>query len=256
MENNIINVKDFLEQFPTPKTKVGIYLPSNFSKPYNLHLYAFLRYCAQPIQDTLETYLTNSTFNQIKNYLIQNNIYDEKQFEISLQRDTELGLITPATAEELGAEEDGYAFNYITGKRFIKLDYKILQDLLTITVKHQLAFALLCIIFTDWDTYLYYGNLENYPFYTYKTLLEKMGWPAEIDQKPRQLLANELNFIFTFGFAKPVFSQQRFSRKQPPFQVMRITQFDLTHHLIPSLKHAPQIAQLLKLTDCEVNINV
>lgn len=257
MENIRIDVKDFLDQFPIRKTKVGIYLPGNFpNKPYNLYIYTFLRYCAQPIQDTLETYLIVSTFNQIKDYLIQSEVCDEEQFNSTLTVCMELGLISSATAKELEAEEDGYAFNYLPKKRFVKIEQKALQNLLTFTVKHQLAFSLLCIFQIDWDTYLYYGNVENHSFYTYKTLLDKMGWPTEINQKPRQLLANALNFIFTFGFATPVFSQQRFSRKQSPFQVMRITEFDLTHHLTPSLNLGPQIAQLLKLTDCEDNTNV
>lgn len=257
MENIRINVQDFLNQFPIRKTKVGIYLPSNFpNKPYNLYIFAFLRYCARPIQDTLETYLATSTFNQIKDYLIQSEICNEEQFNSTLTACIELGLISSATAEELEAKEDGYAFNYLPKKRFVKIEQKTLQNLLTFTVKHQLAFSLLCIFQTDWETYLYYGNLENYPFYTYKTLLEKIGWPTEIDQKLRQLLANELNFIFTFGFSKPAFSQQRLSRKQSPFQIMRITQFDLAHSLGFSLNLGPQIAQLLKLTDCEDNTNV
>lgn len=257
MENIRINIENFLNQFPTRKTKVGIYLPSNFpNKPYNLYIFTFLRYCAQPIQDTLETYLTISTFNQIKDYLIQNEVCSEEQFNNTLTACIELGLISSATAEELGAEENGYAFNYIPKKRFVKIEQKVLQNLLVITAKHQLAFSLLCVFQTDWETYLYYGNVENYSFYTYNTLLEKMGWPTEVNQKPRQLLANALNFIFTFGFAVPVFSQQRFSRKQSPFQVMRITKFDLAHSHSLSLNCDPQIAQLLKLTDCEVSTNV
>ena len=257
MKNIRINVQDFLDQFPIRKTKIGIYLPGNFpNKLYNLYIYTFLRYCAQPIQDTLETYLTASTFNQIKDYLIQSEICNEEQFNSTLTVCIELGLISSATAEKLEAKENGYAFNYLPKKRFVKIEQKTLQNLLTFTVKHQLAFSLLCIFQIDWETYLYYGNLENYPFYTYKTLLEKIGWPTEIDQKLRQLLANELNFIFTFGSAKLVFSQQRLSRKQSPFQIMRIIQFDLAHSLGFSLNLDPQIAQLLKLTDCEVNTNV
>ena len=257
MENNTVDIHSFLEQFPKRPTKIGIYLPNNFPKKnYNLYLFAFLRYCAQPISNTLEAYLTNSTFNQIKKYLIQNFVYNEKQFNDNLKCYIELGLISKASAKELEANENGYAFNYITGKRFVKFYQRTLQDLLATTAKHQLAFSILCVFSIDWYTYMYYNNSQNYPFYTYKTLLEKINWPLDIDHSFLQLLSDELNFIFASGFATPTFSQQRFSRKQSPFQVMHIKNLNLSHCLIPSLNCQPQIAQLLKLTDCEDNTNV
>lgn len=258
MENNIsVELYNFLQEHTTRVSKATLYLPSNFrNKHYNLYLAAFLNCCAVPIKDTLENYVPLSLFNQIKELFIQKEIYNEKQFQQDIKELNDLGVMSYATAESLETEEDGYAFNFLNGKRFFKMNYETLYRLLAETVWYPTLFSLLCIFYADWEAYLYRGNPTDYPFYTYKTLLEKIGYPTKATPAIIKNLAQDLNFIFEYKYAIPEFTQKRFARNLPPFDVMRITVLHLDHTILNTLNYKSKIAQLLKLSDCEVNTNV